>query len=339
MAFGKKKCKPMRKFVLAIIIILGSFSTSCYQKKMVVPHRTDQRRLDEPRADLRPLDQRLLDERRPDEHRLDVESGAVTDATNIHYTGKYCTECHEKTPQNGNKFLKYGEDYKQLCRCHYKTTKRDIHPADIEPPKEIKKRVPNDFPLRNGEIACITCHDIFAQCKDIKTNDTFTRGQNFLRGGPYKKLTTLCFKCHDKTKFEKFNPHKQLNAKKEIVELKCLYCHKKVPDVKTEEFKDVTLIGDLGPLCVRCHNKATKGTLHANHLRKPSAKVLARIKQMELELGISLPLSDEGKITCATCHNPHQKGVIPAERVGAKGAGEVHKHRLSGNMCIKCHQM
>jgi len=163
----------MRKFVLAIIIILGSFSYSCYQKNIVLPDQTYQRR---------------SDERRSDENRLKVEGEAVTDATNIHYTGKYCTECHEQTPVNGNKFLKYGEDYKQLCRCHYKTTARDIHPSDIEPPEEIKKRIPNDFPLRNGEIACITCHDIFAQCKDSKTNDTFTRERNFIRGAPYEKL-------------------------------------------------------------------------------------------------------------------------------------------------------
>jgi len=319
----------MRRFVLSIIIILVSSSYSCYQKNIVFPDRTGQRR----------SDQRREDQRRPDEHRLKVESGAVTDATNIHYTDKYCTECHEQTPLNGNKFLKYGEDYKQLCRCHYKTAARDIHPSDIEPPEEIKKRIPNDFPLRNGKIACITCHDIFAQCKDSKTNDTFARERNFLRGAPYEKLTMLCFKCHNKTKFEKFNPHEQLDEKKEIIALKCLYCHKKIPDVKKEEFKDVALIGDLEPLCVRCHNQAYKGTLHATHLRKPSAKVLARIKQMEIELGITLPLSDEGKITCATCHNPHEKGVIPAERVGAKGAGEAHKNRLSGNMCIKCHDM
>ena len=319
----------MRRFVLLIIIILGSFSYSCYQKSIVLPDQTDQLRSDERRSD----------QLRSDENPLKVESEAVTDATNIHYTNRYCTECHEQTPRNGNKFLKYREDYKQLCRCHYKTAARDIHPSDIEPPEEIKKRIPKDFPLRNGEISCITCHDIFAQCKDSKTNDTFTKGQNFLRGAPYEKLTTLCFKCHDKTKFEKFNPHKQLDEKKEIIALKCLYCHKKVPDVKKEEFKDVILIGDLGPLCVRCHNKAYKGTLHANHLRKPSAKVLARIKQTEIELGITLPLNDEGKITCATCHNPHEKGVIPVERAGAIGADMKHRHRLPGNMCTKCHQM
>jgi hypothetical protein len=329
----------MRRFVLSIIIILGGFSYSCYQKDIVPPDQTQQRRLDEPRADLRRLDQRFLDERRPDQQRLKVEGDAVTDDTNVHYTGKYCMVCHEQTPQKGNKFLKYEEDYKQLCRCHYRKAARDIHPADIEPPKEFKKRMPNNFPLRNGKIACITCHDVFAQCRDGRPKGVFKSGRNFLRGGPYRKLTTLCFKCHDKTKFEKFNPHKQLDENGKIITRKCLYCHKKVPDVKTEGFKNVTLIGNLGPLCVRCHYKEDKTTLHGKHLRKPSDKVLARIRQMEIEFGIVLPLNVDGKITCATCHNPHEKGVIPPERAGAKGAGKEHRQRLPGNICQQCHQM
>jgi len=319
----------MRRFVLLIIIILGGFSYSCYQKDIVPPGQIDQRR----------SEQRRPDQQRPDRQGIEVESGAVTDDTNVHYTAKYCMVCHEQTPRNGNKFLKYEEDYKQLCGCHYRTAARDVHPSDVEAPKEFKKRMPNDFPLRNGEIACITCHDVFAQCRDGKPKDTLKSGRNFLRGGPYKKLITLCFKCHDKTKYEKFNPHKQLDKNGKIITRKCLYCHKKVPDVKTEAFKDVSLIGDLDPLCVRCHNKADEQTLHARHLRKPSDKVLARIKQMEIEFGIVLPLNVDGKITCATCHNPHEKGVIPAERPGAKGAGKEHRHRLPGNICTQCHQM
>ena len=309
----------MRRFVISTIIILGGFSYSCYQK------------------DIAPLDQ--IDQQRPVQQRLKGESGAVTDDTNVHYTGKYCMVCHEQTPQNGNKFLKYEEDYKQLCRCHYRTAARDKHPSDVEPPKEFKKRMPKDFPLQKGKMACITCHDVFAQCRDSKTKDVFAGGPNFLRGGPYKKLTTLCYKCHDKTKFKKFNPHKQFDENREIIARICLYCHKKVPDVTKDEFKDVTLIGDLEPLCMRCHKKADNKTLHARHLRKPSDKVLARIKQMEIEFGIVLPLNDDGKITCATCHNPHEEGVIPAERAGAKGAGKQHRHRLPGNICTKCHQM
>jgi hypothetical protein len=34
------------------------------------------------------------------------ESRPVADAMNIHYTGKYCQECHEKTPIEGGEMKK-----------------------------------------------------------------------------------------------------------------------------------------------------------------------------------------------------------------------------------------
>ena len=319
----------MRRFALLIIIILSSFSYSCSQEGMVSPVKINRHRFEKHRLEQHHLEQ----------HGSVVSPGKVTDATDIHYSSKYCTVCHDQTPRNGNKFLKYKEDYKQLCRCHYKTTLRDIHASDIVPPKDFKKRMPKDFPLRDGKITCITCHNIFAQCRNGKTYEALTTGQNFLRGAPYKKLSDLCYKCHDKTRFEKYNPHNQLDKNGKIVELKCLYCHKKVPDVKKEGYKDVTLIGNLKPLCVRCHNKADKESLHAKHLRKPPPKVLAKMKKTEMEFGIVLPLDRNGNITCATCHNPHEKGVIPANRPGAKGAGTKYRRRLSGNICIRCHEM
>jgi cytochrome c peroxidase len=60
---------------------------------------------------------------------------------------------------------------------------------------------------------------------------------------------------------------------------------------------------------------------------------------METQHGILLPLSAEGNITCATCHNPHEKGVIPDRRLGARGASLTRRHRLQHDMCIKCHPM
>ena len=319
----------MRRFILAIIIILSSFSYSCYQKEVVSPEQTGQRR-----PVLQPSVQKPPVQQVPK-----VKSGAVTDRTNVHYSAKYCTVCHEQTPREGNKYLKYGGDYKQLCSCHYKTAGRDVHPSDVALPKEFMKRIPKDFPLSNGKITCNTCHDVYAQCRDGKPKGAFTIGRNFLRGGPYRKPITLCFKCHDKTKYKQYNPHMQLDKNGKIITKKCLYCHKKVPDVKTAEFKDVTLIGKLGPLCLRCHNKEEKTTLHAKHLRKPSDKVLARMKQVEKKFGIVLPLNYDGTITCATCHNPHEPGVIPSGRAGAKGGGQKHRLRLAGNICIRCHQM
>ncbi len=82
--------------------------------------------------------------------------------TNLHYTGKYCLECHEKTPTVGeDKLLKFNGDFTQLCRCHGYTPGTYIHPVDIVPSAEKREKIPDDFPLVNGIVTCITCHDIY----------------------------------------------------------------------------------------------------------------------------------------------------------------------------------
>jgi len=133
------------------------------------------------------------------------------------------------------------------------------------------------------------------------------------------------------------DPHNQLTENGEIVVEKCLYCHVEKPDEKHAGFQDVKLVGNLEILCQRCHGERSHPA-GANHLRKPSAQTLAVMKKGEKQYNIVLPLDYDGKVTCATCHNPHEKGVIPAERVGAKGAGEKFRHRLPGKICMACHQ-
>jgi len=263
----------------------------------------------------------------------------VTDDTNVHYSVKYCLQCHEKTPKKGSAFLKYGGDYKRICKCHYNDTLRDIHPVDVEPPQDIKDRKPDSFPLQNGKIVCSTCHDIYIQCQEREIQQTFAKKQPFLRGRKGMRQKEFCYQCHDEDKFQRYNPHKQLDENKQIIEIRCLYCHVEVPDVKKSTHEDIKLIGDFVMVCDRCHNKASEKSLHASHLRVPSGKVFASIKQVEIKFGIVLPMDKNGKITCATCHNPHEKGVIPNDRKGAKGADSLHRQRILDNVCLQCHQM
>lgn len=262
----------------------------------------------------------------------------VTDTTNPHYTGKYCSECHEKTPvSGGNKFLKYSGDFYQLCKCHGYTSSNYIHPVDIAPSEEKKAKIPSYLPLRDGKLSCITCHDIYMQCQ--LTPEFKLLNKRFLRGAPYKDRTALCFKCHDEKKYKKLDPHNQLDEKGKVIAEKCLYCHVEKPDENSATFKDVKLVGDLKTLCERCHGIRDKHPAGASHLRRPSLKALALMKKMESVFAITLPLDYDGKITCATCHNPHEKGVIPALRKGAKGASEKSRQRLPENMCRECHGM
>jgi ubiquitin len=168
---------------------------------------------------------------------------------------------------------------------------------------------------------------------------TFVKKQPFLRGRQGMKQKEFCYTCHDENKFQKYNPHKQLDENKQIIEVRCLYCHFEVPDVKKSTHEDIKLIGDFVMVCDRCHNKASEKSLHASHLRVPSGKVFASIKQVEIKFGIVLPMDKNGKITCATCHNPHEKGVIPKDREGAKGSDSLHRQRILDNICMQCHQM
>ena len=73
-----------------------------------------------------------------------------------------------------------------------------------------------------------------------------------------------------------------------------------------------------------------------DHMIKPSIKGMVIMNDAEETYDIILPLNENGEMTCITCHNPHDKGVIPEDKPAAKGAGSKFRHRVS-NMCEKCH--
>ncbi len=265
----------------------------------------------------------------------------LAETTDVHFSDRYCLECHETIPNvGGDPFLKNNGDYTKLCRCHGYTPGTYIHPVDITPSDEKRPLIPEDFPLVNGKVTCVTCHDMYLQCQ----NNTKYRVLNrrFLRGAPYVSRTTLCFRCHDEKKYTMLDPHNQLTENGAIVIAKCLYCHEEKPDEKTATFTEVKLIGNLEVLCFRCHFKQSQfHPINANHLLKPSVRIQDNMKESEERFGIILPLNYDGKITCPTCHNPHERGVIPRNRASAKGASEKYRLRLSEanlQICVACHK-
>ncbi len=257
--------------------------------------------------------------------------------TPIHYTGKYCKECHLIKPKKGGqKFLKFGGDFNQLCRCHLSSLRKYPHPVNIQPTPKIKGNIPSDFPLPKGKVTCLTCHDIYFQCQASRFREIS------LRGGPFSKRSDFCFKCHVKDASRRLNPHNgQLNSKGEIIREKCLYCHAIDPDKIEAGIEDQKFIGNLEMLCRRCHfiPKGEKHSGDADHMVKPSFKLMINMEKVKEQFNVIFPLNPAGEMTCVTCHNPHQKGVIPTERPGAKGAGSRFKHRLPGRICKECHQM
>jgi hypothetical protein len=252
----------------------------------------------------------------------------------FHYTGKYCNECHVQTPkEGGDTFLKFGGDYDRLCRCHLEIPGSYIHPVDLQPSDAKRVKIPDDLPLQGGKLTCLTCHDIYHQCQE-RVVDKYS-----LRGAPYTRRSDFCFKCHDEKEYMMLDPHKQLDPDGEVIVEKCLYCHEEKPDEKQANYEDLKFIGHIEILCQRCHVIRGNHAGNFDHMVKPSPEGLRKMKEMEEKFDIVLPLDADGKMTCITCHNPHERGVIPPDRAGAKGADSKFRHRLPDRICIECHQM
>ena len=242
-----------------------------------------------------------------------------------------CTSCHiAEKPQAGNLLLIQGSDTSSFClKCH-KDYLENHHPVDFIP--SDSSTIP--LPMFAGEIRCLTCHEIHGGSRHEGT-------PRLLRGGPYADRREICFKCHSAEKYAAFNPHNMLdnngNIKMENGKPVCLWCHSKKPDPAVDRTEDVRFRADVGFLCWRCHALMPINLLSQHFLIKPSAKTQQIMREAEERLLIILPLVPRGRITCSTCHNPHQKGVIQRE-AAAKGADAIHRLR-SPSICYGCHRM
>ena len=272
----------------------------------------------------------------------------VTIETNVHFNEHYCTECHLERPEpHGELHLRY-ENYTQSCRCHGYTSDTYTHPVDKTLSPEKLATIPAELPLTDNKITCNTCHNMALQCNPRYGQRSHNK--SFLRTNPSYGRTFLCFQCHEEDQYKMFDPHIQMTESGTINEESCLYCHVTMPDVEKATLESqkngkdtIHLVGNLEVICLRCHDdKAGSHPLNKNHRVKPSDKVIKRMHWSERNLWILLPLNDEGKITCITCHNPHERGVIPTEKAAAAGASEKGRLRKAwggGSICVACHNI
>lgn len=246
-----------------------------------------------------------------------------------------CSSCHTDNPSKGRPALKNKENPSDRCRdCHKYFTDGDHHPydPDAELVGEKCAVVDPEFPLFDGKMECLTCHQ-------IHTRDTYSSSTKyFLRGGPYPERRDICFKCHKKELYKSFEPHKEMIGKNnELNRDTCLICHAVVPNPKVDRNKDVKFRASIAFLCWRCHPPMIAEFLDKHFLKKPTPNTLENMQKGEMEYGIIMPLDFRGRLTCSTCHNPHQPGVMKYE-LAKKGAGERKRLRLQAqNICAICH--
>lgn len=271
---------------------------------------------------------------------------------NPHWQPAGCSACHNGKPTRKNLKL-HVADINALCNsCHTTISNHSyIHPFGMTPSKTIMKNMPASFSSAvkrgDGKLTCITCHDLTKSCL---AENASQKGLNplFFRDGPFKTRTEICYRCHEKNKYTRLNPHDQIDANGELKTKTCTVCHASTDKLTTaKNINDIefNFESDLSSMCTGCHPvKPHPGGAFSffsdkkgpDHLVKPPEDILSHKLKMEKINEIILPLEPgSGKIFCGTCHNPHQKGVIK-DVAAAKGAGSNKRLRMQ-ELCRNCH--
>jgi hypothetical protein len=189
--------------------------------------------------------------------------------------------------------------------------------------------------------------------------------RNFLRGAPASHPQVFCFNCHTQESYQPFNVHDQLDAGKVKTDT-CLWCHLSVPDVNSNirQAASYGLRGKAFDLCRNCHSVPAGHPIGNPHMYStPSAEMMSYMSAYEMQNKMSLPLKqllgyvqaakraprlipldENGRITCYSCHNPHQKSLLPNANPRSVGAepekAENHRLRIHKGdiVCRACHQ-
>ena len=292
---------------------------------------------------------------------LHTEKLSYEELPNPHWQQDSCLACHQGEMSAGRAMPPLREsDINQLCgNCHDPTVVAEyIHPVGMEAAAEFRSRMPAEFSdsldRGKGLVTCITCHDLPMQCLSQRSGER-EKNPLFFRGGPYETRTHLCFNCHNPEDYRRKNPHDQITDEGELDTESCFYCHETTPNrSNVRDIYDVTfnVSESLEKLCTGCHPYkphpggawfSSKGNVSgggANHLRVPPDEVLQKIIRSRKELDIVLPLEPEtGRIFCATCHNPHERGVQFLHRADKGADGYKRLRRGKFNVCSSCHNL
>lgn len=278
----------------------------------------------------------------------------MSDIASPHWNTDGCIACHTSTKTNASaKNLRYKTADKTCYNCHSPDfDHRYIHPSDVRPDKKMLANMDKSMQAilakNKNTITCTTCHEMKLQCLPALSKQKATN-PGFFRNGPYDSRTQMCFLCHDKSQYQRLDPHDQIDPQGKIQPEKCRVCHAdsmerldNITDTDQLRFHEKQ---DLSSMCWGCHPWTPhpggqftffKKKSGPNHLVKPSDRIAKRLKEMTRKNQITFPLEPEtGKIFCATCHNVHEKGVIKTLEK-AKGA-DSRKRLREQKICSYCH--
>lgn len=241
-----------------------------------------------------------------------------------------CQTCHGTAKPKGAKArFSPGIDPSQFClECHKYAANH--HPVNFVPEQHFNPQ----FPLFQGRVTCLSCHEIHGGPEQKGT-------ARLLRGGPYQDRRQICFTCHTQEQYAGINPHDMLDDAGNHRVLNgrpiCLTCHELEPDPYVDEANTVLFKADVAFLCWRCHPLKHGFNLDRHLLAVPDQEMRKTMASADVRRNYIMPLTPRDRITCSTCHNPHEYGVFPA---GPASAGADEPMRLrDDHLCVGCHNI
>lgn len=204
-----------------------------------------------------------------------------------------------------------------------------------------------DLPLRQGHVACITCHDPHRWSVGGETDagQPGTPGTSFLRRMDQAE-EGLCLSCHPGQASILASDHGAdeplfISLSGQSV-WRCSSCHdahgRDVLATSPDGPAEAGLLSPATRLCLRCHEDAaanTPGLSSVGEFSHPVGRGIGALRPSWLPR-----LADE-RIGCETCHDPHQWSPVGAAWARGMNGDDASSFLRAGNhdgaLCMDCH--
>ncbi|QDV92048.1 NHL repeat protein [Phycisphaerae bacterium RAS2] len=275
----------------------------------------------------------------------------VEPAINPHWSPAQCNACH--APEDGApRAIPIAQADQTCLACHDGRKAHDEPHPTGRLARTATVKTPEDWPTDAGRLTCLTCHDIRQHCdagaRRPAVNPAMLRGYDSARADSY------CRSCHVEDASWQFSPHRQVDAGGAVNSRTCLFCHTDVPDLTADGARrgQPLLRTNTSQGCLACHVRHWDVS-ERGHVDRPMTDEIRdwltarRVdsdgsKSAAGAVPSPLPLGDD-RVTCYTCHNPHQPELFPAgSPLGQRSAAAEDAHAAlrvpSATLCMECHE-
>lgn len=295
---------------------------------------------------------------------IQKKTPATQPAMNPHWKADGCAACHAMTAEGKAQPIVAGQVDALCLKCHDGVRAvMEVHPIGRTfAGRQVKNT--QGWPTIGGKLGCLSCHEF-----TVEHYQSTTRPKGdpaFLRGYDGGSLQPFCARCHVAPAQEeyRYNPHLVQVRDGQVDRRSCLLCHTRKFDqaIPNKRTGDPGLRADEMRLCAGCHHYHVDyfspghiGTIMPADMREQLvaceqnvlSKKISAIEKKESPSAEPqlLRLTDDHRMVCSTCHNPHQHGVFAEDSlltagslVERKGQSPLQFRGLKEGICRACHQ-